>query len=168
MQLAEGNFLIPNGTFFVVLIIFLIVLAVIWFYVVPPIVKVLDDRERMIHGTTDDNRSATRGFDEAEEEYRDGLKSARTEAADIRDAARAAGRAVVEERKQEATTETDADIRSRTDALRAAGDGAAAEARAELGSLSVSLAGRVLGFDVTQDSDLVAEVDRLSNTVGAK
>lgn len=35
----QNNFLIPNGTFFVVLAIFLIVLAVIGTFVVPPIQK---------------------------------------------------------------------------------------------------------------------------------
>ena len=33
---GQSNFLIPNGTFFVVLIIFLIVLGVIGKFVVPP------------------------------------------------------------------------------------------------------------------------------------
>ena len=168
MQLASGNFLIPNGTFFAVLIIFLVVLAVIWFYVVPPIVKVLDDRERMIHQTTDDQRSATKGFDDAEDEYRDGLKSARVEAEGIRETARAAGRTVVEDRKNAVTAETEARVRERTDVLRTAGEDAAADARGELGALSATLAGRVLGFDVTQDPALVAEVDRLSNTVVTK
>jgi F-type H+-transporting ATPase subunit b len=168
MQLAEGNFLIPNGTFFIVVIIFLIVLAVIWFYVVPPIVKVLDDRDRMIHQTTDDNRSAAKGLDEAEAEYLAGLKSARTEAAEIRDAARAAGRSVVDDEKARAAAETAARVEQRTDALRTEGEAAAATARGDLGELSLSLAGRVLGFDVTKDPKLVAEVDRLSKTVVAK
>ena len=47
---AEGggsNFLVPNGTFFVVLIIFLIVLGVIGTFVVPPISKVLKERENI-------------------------------------------------------------------------------------------------------------------------
>ena len=48
---AEGNFLLPNGTFFVVLIIFLIVLGVIGTFVVPPISKVLKERENMVTKT---------------------------------------------------------------------------------------------------------------------
>ena len=47
-QAAEGggnNFLVPNGTFFFVLAIFLIVLAVIGTFVVPPILKVLRERD---------------------------------------------------------------------------------------------------------------------------
>ena len=41
---GQSNFLIPNGTFFVVLAIFLIVLAVIAKWVVPPVSKVLAER----------------------------------------------------------------------------------------------------------------------------
>ena len=48
MALAAQNFLIPNGTFFVVLIIFLIVLAVIGKFVVPPIKAVLEEREETV------------------------------------------------------------------------------------------------------------------------
>ena len=42
------NFLIPNGTFFFVLAIFLIVLGVIGKFVVPPVQKVLGEREAMV------------------------------------------------------------------------------------------------------------------------
>ena len=38
-----SNFLVPNGTFFVVLAIFLIVLGVIGTWVVPPIMRVLHE-----------------------------------------------------------------------------------------------------------------------------
>ena len=53
---GQSNFLIPNGTFFFVLIIFLIVLGVIAKWVVPPISKVLREREAMVQKTAEDNR----------------------------------------------------------------------------------------------------------------
>ena len=55
---GESNFLLPNGTFFFVLLIFLIVLGVIAKWVVPPISKVLREREAMLHKTAEDNRRA--------------------------------------------------------------------------------------------------------------
>ena len=55
---GQSNFLIPNGTFFFVLLIFLIVLGVIAKWVVPPISKVLHEREEMVHKTVEDNRRA--------------------------------------------------------------------------------------------------------------
>ena len=45
---GQSNFLVPNGTFFFVLIIFLIVLGVIAKWVVPPISKVLRERDAMV------------------------------------------------------------------------------------------------------------------------
>ena len=55
---GTSNLLIPNGTFFFVLIIFLIVLGVIGAFVVPSITKVLSERESMVTKTTRDNRKA--------------------------------------------------------------------------------------------------------------
>ena len=65
---AEGNFLIPNGTFFVVLIIFLIVLGVIGTFVVPPIMRVLNEREKMVTKTQADNKKSAEQFAAARED----------------------------------------------------------------------------------------------------
>ncbi|ADG77882.1 ATP synthase subunit b OS=Tsukamurella paurometabola (strain ATCC 8368 / DSM / CCUG 35730 /CIP 100753 / JCM 10117 / KCTC 9821 / NBRC 16120 / NCIMB 702349/ NCTC 13040) OX=521096 GN=atpF PE=3 SV=1 [Tsukamurella paurometabola] len=164
MQLAEGNFLLPTaGTFITCLIIFLIVLGVIWFFVAPSIQQVLDDREKMINQTANDGRAAAKGFEDAEAEYRAGLASARGEAGSIRDEARASGRAALEEQKQRASAEADAITREKTEQLRAAGESAAAAARADLAPLSASLASRVLGFDVTQDPALKTKLDQITS-----
>ena len=55
---GTSNFLVPNGTFFVVLIIFLIVLGVIGKWVVPPVSKVLRERDAMVKHTVEDTRAA--------------------------------------------------------------------------------------------------------------
>ncbi len=86
---AEGgggqNFLIPNATFFVVLIIFLIVLGVIGKWVVPPISKVLVEREEMLAKTAADNRKSAEQVAAAEADYNAAMAGARTEASAIRD-----------------------------------------------------------------------------------
>ncbi len=68
---AEGgnNFLVPNGTFFFVLAIFLIVLAVIGTFVVPPVMRVLRERDNMVAKTVADNKKATEQFDAAKADY---------------------------------------------------------------------------------------------------
>jgi F-type H+-transporting ATPase subunit b len=63
------NFLIPNGTFFFVLAIFLIVLGVIGKFVVPPVQKVLGEREAMVAKTTNDNRKSVEQESAAESDY---------------------------------------------------------------------------------------------------
>ncbi|KXO88808.1 F0F1 ATP synthase subunit B [Tsukamurella pseudospumae] len=166
MQLAEAekqsNFLVPNGTFFVELIIFLVVLGIIWFFVVPSITKVLDEREAMIDQTVKDQRGAAKGFSDAESEYNDGVRTARAEAGSIRDDARATGRAAMEEQKQRATADAEALTRQETEQLRGEGEASAAAARGDLAPLSATLASRVLGFDVTQDPKLKAELDQIN------
>ena len=129
MALAAQNFLIPNGTFFVVLIIFLIVLAVIGKFVVPPIKAVLEEREDQVTQTSKDNRAATEEFEHAESEYREAMKSARGEATGIRDEARAKGRESLDEMKQRATAEADSVLAEATTQLNTQGEQAATQAR---------------------------------------
>lgn len=162
MDLASENFLIPNGTFFVVLIIFVIVLVVVGKLVVPPIRKTLEERERLVHQTHLDHRDATKSFEDADSEYREALKGARVEATGIRDEARAKGNEQLDEMRQRATAESEAIQRETSEQLAAEGQRAATEAHAELGPLSTGLASRVLGFDVKSDPKLSASVDRIS------
>src|SRR6201998_998030 len=80
---AEGggqNFLLPNGTFFVVLLIFLIVLGVIGTFVVPPIMKVLNEREKMVTKTQADNKKSAEQIAAAREDYEKAMSKARVKA----------------------------------------------------------------------------------------
>ena len=102
---GQSNFLIPNGTFFFVLIIFLIVLGVIAKWVVPPIAKVLREREAMVHKTTEDNRRAAHLRAAADADYLKVMATARREATNVREEARAEGRKIVDEAKARANAE---------------------------------------------------------------
>ncbi|MEV0462661.1 F0F1 ATP synthase subunit B [Nocardia tengchongensis] len=142
---AAGNFLVPNGTFVAELLIFLIVLAVIWFFVVPPIRKVLAEREARVEVTTATAKAASETFAEAEARYESALEKARAEAADIRNQARAEGRAILDEMRGEAQKEADQIVAESTAHLRAEADQVAAELREAVEPLAQDLAGRVLG-----------------------
>jgi F-type H+-transporting ATPase subunit b len=144
---AEGNFLIPNGTFFAELIIFLIVLGVIWFFVVPPIRKVLADREERVAATAANTKQAKDVFAEADERYQTALTKARTEAADIRNQARAEGRAILEEMRNEAQQQADEIVAESAAQLRAQADQVSAELREAVEPLAQTLADRVVGGD---------------------
>src|ERR1700688_2598155 len=91
---GTSNFLIPNGTFFVVLIIFLIVLGVIGTFVVPPIIRVLHERENIVTKTAEDNRRTAELRAAAEADYQSVMAGARREATAIREEARAEGRKI--------------------------------------------------------------------------
>ncbi|QBS45768.1 F0F1 ATP synthase subunit B [Nocardia sp. CS682] len=145
--MAEGNFLIPNGTFFVELLIFLIVLGVIWFFVVPPIRKVLEEREERTAETMATTKEARQLFAEAEAKHRAELEKARSEAAAIRSKARAEGREILEEMRGQAQQEANAIVAEAEAQLRAQADQVAAELRETVEPLARSLANRVVGVD---------------------
>jgi F-type H+-transporting ATPase subunit b len=146
---GTSNFLIPNGTFFFVLAIFLIVLGVIGKFVVPPIQKVLGEREKMVVKTTDDNRKASEQEAAADSDYRKEMGAARTEASGIRDEARAEGRKVLDEMRGRANEEAAAVLQQAAEQLKQQSDAIAADLRSSVDSLSATLASRVLGVPVT-------------------
>jgi F-type H+-transporting ATPase subunit b len=149
---AEGgagqNFLIPNGTFFVVLIIFLIVLGVIGTWVVPPISKVLAEREAMLAKTAADNRESAEQVAAAQADYDAAMAGARTEASAIRDAARNEGRKVVDQARAEASGEVAETLKGADQELSTQRQSAQAQLQSSVGNLSETLASRILGVDV--------------------
>jgi F-type H+-transporting ATPase subunit b len=144
-----SNFLVPNGTFFVVLIIFLILLGVIGKFVVPPISRVLREREAMVTKTTEANRRIAEQLAAADRDYQRAMAQARREAAAIRDAARAEGRKIIEEARARASAETAATLQRANEELSEQGRLTMAELEASVDTLSTTLASRVLGVDVT-------------------
>jgi F-type H+-transporting ATPase subunit b len=148
---AEGqsNFLVPNGTFFFVLIIFLIVLGVIGKWVVPPISKVLNDREAMVKQTVEDNRKAADQFSAADADYEAEMAKARSEASRVRDEARSEGRKILEDMRGRASEEAAAALSRSEEQLKQQSDAIATDLRSSVDSLSRTLASRVLGVEVT-------------------
>ena len=145
---GTSNFLIPNGTFFFVLAIFLIVLGVIGKFVVPPIQKVLGERERMIAQTTAENRRAADQEAAAEADFNAELAAARLEASAIRDAARTEGREAIDDARARANGEVADTLQDANDQLKVQSDAIAPNLRASVDTLSATLASRVLGVSV--------------------
>jgi F-type H+-transporting ATPase subunit b len=150
---AEGgkggsNFLVPNGTFFVVLAIFLIVLAVIGTFVVPPILKVLRERDAMVAKTLADNKKSAEQFEAAQADYEEAMKEARVQASSFRDNARAEGRKVVEDARAGAEQEVMSTLQVAAEQLKRERDGVELDLRANVGTMSATLASRILGVDV--------------------
>ena len=149
---GTSNFLIPNGTFFFVLIIFLIVLGVIGTFVVPSIVKVLGEREEMVTKTGKDNRKAAELEAAADSDYDREMAAARTEASGIRDEARAQGRKVLDDMRGRANGEAEAALQQAASELKQQSEGIAVDLRSSVETLSSTLASRVLGVSVSSSS----------------
>lgn len=147
---AEGgsNFLVPNGTFFFVLAIFLIVLAVIGTFVVPPVMKVLHERDAMVAKTAADNKKAAEQFEAAKADYEEALSEARVKASSLRDNARAEGRKVVEDARARAEQQVMSTLQMASEQLKRERDAVELDLRANVASLSATLASRILGVEV--------------------
>ena len=147
---GEGgqNFLVPNATFFVVLIIFLIVLGVIGKWVVPPISKVLAEREAMLAKTAADNRKSAEQVVAAQADYDETMAGARTAASAIRDEARNEGRKVVEQARAQANGEVAQTLSGADAELSAQRQSTQSELNSSVDNLSTTLASRILGVDV--------------------
>jgi F-type H+-transporting ATPase subunit b len=144
-----NNFLVPNGTFFFVLAIFLIVLAVIGTFVVPPVMKVLRERDAMVAKTVSDNKKATEQFDAAQGDYEKAMREARVRASSLRDNARAEGRKVVEDARARAEQEVMLTVQTASEQLKRERDAVELDLRANVGAMSATLASRILGVEVT-------------------
>ena len=149
-QAAEGgnNFLVPNGTFFFVLAIFLAVLGVIGTWVVPPILKVMRERDAMVAKTASDNRKSAEQFEAAQADYEEAMKEARIQASSFRDNARAEGRKAVEGARGKAEQEVMSALQTAAQQLKQERDTVELGLRTNLGTLSATLASRILGVDV--------------------
>ncbi|MGZ5364108.1 MAG: F0F1 ATP synthase subunit B [Mycobacterium sp.] len=145
---GQSNFLVPNGTFFAVLLIFLITLAVIWKWVVPPVGKVLAAREAMLAKTAADNRKSAEQLAAAQADYDEKMSGARGEASTIRDEARTAGRKVIDEKRAEASGEVTQTLQDAEHRLSQQGAATQTELYSSVDGLSATLAGKILGVDV--------------------
>lgn len=143
-----SNFLVPNGTFFFVLAIFLIVLAVIGTFVVPPILKVLRERDAMVAKTQADNKKSAEQFEAAQADYEEVMKEARVQASSFRDNARAEGRKVVEDARARAEQEVMSTLQLAAEQLKRERDAVELDLRANVGTMSATLASRIVGVDI--------------------
>ena len=146
---GQSNFLIPNGTFFFVLLIFLIVLGVIAKWVVPPISEVLRARETMVQKTAEDNRRAAQLRAAADADYLKVMGTARREATNVREEARAEGRKIVDDAKDRAGAEVSSVLQQATEELTEQSRAVTADLQTSVETLAAQLASRVLGVEVT-------------------
>ena len=153
-------FLIPNATFFVELAIFLAILFVIWRYVVPPVKKAMNERQDMIRGQIEESERARQRLQEAETRYQQALNDAKVEAAKIRDNARADAQVIKDEMRQQAEQEVARIAQRGEEQLATQREQVVRELRGELGQLAVTLAGRIVGESLAEDTRRAGTVDR--------
>jgi F-type H+-transporting ATPase subunit b len=156
---ADGNFLVPNATFFAELFAFVLILLILRRYVVPPIQKAMRERQEMIHQQVEDSEKAKERLAEAQAEYQRALNEARVEAAQIREGARAEAQQVVEELRTQAQEEQARIVARGEEQLQQQRTQVVRELRGEIGSLAVELSEKIVGQRLSDDRQVRATVD---------
>ncbi|AZS40889.1 MULTISPECIES: F0F1 ATP synthase subunit B [Microbacterium] len=139
---------------------FLIILIVVWKVALPKLTKMLDERSAAIEGNIAKADEAQKQAEAALEEYTRQLAEARTEAGEIREAAREDGKKIVAEAKEAATTEAARITATAHTQIEAERQTALVSLRSEVGSLALDLAGGVVGETLSDDARATAVVDR--------
>ena len=148
MPLATSNFLVPNGTFIVVLIAFIIVLYVITKYVLPPLNKALTERQEQIRGELEAADKAKADAEEADVERRAVLEQARSQAREIVGQAQTTADQIVTSATAEGQAIHDRIVASAEAEVVVARQAAVEEVTARVGEIVLAAAERVIGREI--------------------
>ena len=150
--------------------------AIIFFffykYALPRIQKMLDERSALIEGGIEKAQNAQAEAQAALESYNRQLAEARSEAAAIREQARADGAKILAEMKEHANAEAARIAANAQVQIEAERQAALVSLRAEVGTLALQLASNIIGETLSDDKRANAVVDRflvdLEASEGAK
>lgn len=139
---------------------FVVILVVVWKVALPKFTAMLDERSAAIEGNIAKADEAQKQAEAALEEYTRQLAEARTEAGEIREAAREDGKKIVTEAKDAASTEAARITAAAHSQIEAERQTALVSLRSEVGTLAIDLAGGVVGETLSDDARATAVVDR--------
>lgn len=139
---------------------FVVILFVVWKVALPKLYDLLDKRSAAIEGNIAKADEAQKQAEAALEEYTRQLAEARTEAGEIREAAREDGKKIVAEAKDAATSEAARVTAAAHSQIEAERQTALVSLRNEVGTLAIDLAGGVVGETLSDDARATAVVDR--------
>ncbi|WP_449280402.1 F0F1 ATP synthase subunit B [Leucobacter sp.] len=141
-------------------VVFVILLIAFWKVFLPKMQAMLDARAEAIEGNIAKADEAQAKAEAALQEYTAQLASARQEAGEIRDAARADGAKIVAKAKEDAVVEANRVAQAAQSQIEAERQSAVVSLRKDVGSLAIDLASSVVGESLTDDQKASALVDR--------
>jgi F-type H+-transporting ATPase subunit b len=154
------NFLVPDATFIAELVAFFIILWILWTKVIPRINAALEARQELIRKQIEESREAKERLEKAEQEYREQLNEGRAEAARMREEARSEGKRIIEDMRRQAAEQAASITAANQRQMEIDRQRAMGELRAEIGRLSVELAGRIVGESLEDEARKRRTVDR--------
>jgi len=159
VTLATSNFLVPNGTFIVVLLAFLVVVWVIGKKVLPVLNKVLTERQDQIRGELEAADKAKADAEEADVERRAALEEARAQAREIVSNAATAADQTKLRAEADAQAIHDRIVQAADAEVVIARQAAVEEVSARVGEIVLAAAERVIGREIqaSDHQDLIDE-----------
>lgn len=170
MLVASSNFLVPNSTFIVELVAFLIVIFLLGKYVLPPLNRVMEERQATIRQALADAEEAKRRNAEAEEESKRIISEARTQARSVVEEANRMAEQARAERRQQAEAEYERIVNAATADIESQARRAQEELRQQAADLAIAVAERVIGegLDRQAQSELINRtIDEVAASAGA-
>lgn len=165
----EGiRLLLPAAYDIIWSIIVLAIIAVPFFkFALPKLNAVLEERAELIEGGIAKAQAAQVEADAAREEYKAQLAEARTEAARIREDARAEGGAIVDELRAKAQADATRIVENAQRQIEAERQQAVVSLRSEVGELATELASRIVGESLADSARQSRVIDRFLDELEA-
>lgn len=158
---GDPNPVLPHTSEIIVgLVAFLLLLFVIRKFVTPRFEKIYEERTEKIEGGLQRAEAAQAEANRLLEQYKTQLAEAKTEAAKIRDDARADAEGIRNDVLAQAREESERIIAAGRDALAAERATLVRELRSEIGTLSVDLASRIIGESLADEARRAGTVER--------
>ena len=156
---ANNNFLIPNGTFIVVLIAFILVLGFIGRSVVPYLNNLLTERQEQIRGELEAADRAKADAEEADAQRRAALEEARAHAREIVAQATLTADRTVTQAEGRAQEAADRIMQAADAEVAIARQAAVEDVSARVGEIVLAAAERVVGREIqaADHQDLIDE-----------
>jgi len=156
---ATSNFLVPNGTFIVVLLAFIVVVWVIGRKVLPILNKALSERQEQIRGELEAADKAKADAEEADVERRALLEQARAQAREIVSMAATSADQTKLKAESDAQAIHDRIVQSADVEVVIARQAAVEEVTARVGEIVLAAAERVIGREIraADHQDLIDE-----------
>jgi F-type H+-transporting ATPase subunit b len=145
-EVSEAKDLYPAvGELIVGLLAFAVLFFFTWKWVLPKFKEVLEQRREQIQGEMEKAEATRKEADKLQEDYRTQLAGARDEANGIIEEARATADQLRRDLQAKAEEESQAIVGRAQEEIRSERDRVFQELRAQVGSIAVEIAGRVVG-----------------------
>src|SRR5215469_9465999 len=158
---SSPNPLVPNWVEVIVGAIgFFIVFGALWKILLPRITKTLQERTDAIEGGIERAARAEAEAERLAEEYRAQLAEARHQAAQVREQSREEGAQIIAQLREQAQAESARIMQAAQAQIAADRQQAFASLRAEVGTLAVELASKIVGESLADEARQSRVVDR--------